>query len=67
MDLPFSAWRRPGQLDVHWRPYFRRCGYCQIPYKVIGKAETFHEDVKFIGRLAKADFKPIGTIFEDLS
>ena len=50
-----------------FKTFFRRCGYCDIPYKVIGKAETFGEDVKFIGRLAKADFKPIGTIFEDLS
>ena len=46
-------------LDVHWKPFISRCGYCNIPYKVIAKAETFAEDQKFIGRLANIDFKPI--------
>ena len=55
-----KARRRSGSMDIHWKPFFRRCGYCDIPYKVIGKAETFGEDVKFLGRLAKINFQPIG-------
>ena len=47
-------------LDVHWKPFISRCGYCDIPYKVIAKAENFAEDQKFIGKLANIDFKPFG-------
>ena len=47
-------------LDVHWKPFISRCGYCDIPYKVIAKAENFAEDQKFIGKLANIDFKPLG-------
>ena len=44
-------------VNVHWRTYISRCGFCNIPYKVISKAETFAEDLKFIGKLANFDFK----------
>ena len=48
-------------LDPHWKPFISsRCGYCDIPYKVIAKAENFAEDQKFIGKLANIDFKPLG-------
>ena len=47
-------------LNVHWQPFISRCGYCDIPYKVIAKAENFAEDQKFIGKLANIDFKPFG-------
>ena len=47
-------------LDIHWKPFISRCGYCDIPYKVIAKAENFAEDQKFIGKLANIDFKPVG-------
>ena len=49
-------------LNRHWRPFISRCGYCDIPYKVIAKAENFEEDRKFIGKLANVYFKPIGNI-----
>lgn len=39
---PFCA------IDVHWRPQYMRCLYCDIPYDVVGKVETFTEDVRFI-------------------
>ena len=35
-------------IDVHWRPYNARCMYCDIPYNVIGRVESFDEDVKYI-------------------
>lgn len=47
-------------LDKHWKPFISRCGYCDIPYKVIAKAENFAEDQKFIGKLANIEIKPIG-------
>jgi len=34
--------------DLHWRPQYMRCQYCDIHYDVIGKMETFGEDVKYI-------------------
>ena len=48
-------------FDKHWKPFISRCGYCDIPYKVIAKAENFAEDQKFIGKLSSIDFKPIAT------
>ena len=47
-------------LNIHWKPFINRCGYCDIPYKVIAKAEDFAEDQIFIGKLANIDFKPLG-------
>jgi len=35
-------------IDVHWRPFNARCLYCDIPYNVIGRVETFEEDVQYI-------------------
>ena len=33
---------------MHWRPFYKRCGYCSTPFDVIGKMETFNEDIKYI-------------------
>ena len=54
-------------LDVHWKPFISRCGYCDIPYKVIAKAENFAEDQKFIGKLANIDFEPFGRYIHTLT
>jgi len=40
------------ELDGHWLPYISRCAFCDIPYTVIAKTETFKEDQLFIGELA---------------
>ena len=34
------------QVDVHWRPYYQRCAYCDITYSFIGRMESFNEDVE---------------------
>ena len=34
--------------DVHVRPYYARCAFCDILYEVIGKVETFEEDWRYI-------------------
>ena len=36
------------RLSMHWKPYSEHCHFCQIPYKVVGRTETFAEDVKYI-------------------
>jgi len=40
------------KLDKHWKPFISRCAFCDIPYRVIAKAETFEEDQLYIGQLA---------------
>ena len=44
------------KLDKHWKPFISRCGYCDVPYQVIGRAETFEQDQRGIGRLARVSF-----------
>ena len=34
--------------NIHWRPQSAGCPYCHINYQVIGKVETFADDVKYI-------------------
>ena len=36
------------RIDGHWRPFICNCLYCDIPYHVIGRMETFEEDVRYI-------------------
>jgi len=43
-------------VNVHCLPFISRCGYCDIPFKIIAKAESFSTDRKFIGRLANVNF-----------
>ncbi len=35
-------------MDVHWKPFYGRCAYCDVPYHAIGKVETFDEDLLFV-------------------
>ena len=35
-------------INIHWRPYNARCSYCDIPYNVIGRLETFEEDLRYL-------------------
>ncbi len=37
-------------LDVHWRPQYARCGFCQLRYDFIGRVEQFDEDVSYVFR-----------------
>ena len=39
----------PGAMnDVHIQPYWKRCDFCRVHYDVIGKTETFQDDMKYI-------------------
>ena len=40
----------------HWKPYIAKCGYCDFPFKIIAKKETFKQDQRFIGKLAGIQF-----------
>ena len=35
-------------INEHWRPLSSKCSFCDIPYDVVGRLETFNEDVKYI-------------------
>ena len=41
-------------------PSIRRCGYCDVPYRVIARAETVQEDQQYIGHMANVEFQKIG-------
>ena len=47
-------------MNVHWKPFISRCGYCDIAYNIIVKAETIAEDQKYLGLMANIEFKKIG-------
>ena len=36
------------EYNDHWLPYWLHCHMCEMEYDVIGKMETWNEDVKFI-------------------
>ena len=36
------------KVNIHWMPFIDRCYHCDIPYSVIGRIETFQEDVTYI-------------------
>ena len=35
-------------INIHWKSFASECSYCNIKYDVIGRMETFDEDVKYI-------------------
>lgn len=35
-------------VNIHWKPLSSKCSYCNVPYSVIGRLETFEEDTKYI-------------------
>jgi len=49
------------RIDKHWRPFISRCGYCDLPYRVIAKAENFQDDQRFIGDLAGVQLDKVET------
>ena len=42
-----------------------RCGYCQVDYDVIGKQETFEEDLRFVLRSTGTE-RPLGPGWEEV-
>ena len=50
-------------LNMHWRPYISRCGYCDVHYTAIARAETLAEDMQFMGMMANVSFSNNGEIY----
>ena len=40
--------RNEGRVNGHWLPMTLKCWYCDAHYDVVGRMETFSEDVKYI-------------------
>ena len=38
----------PWKINGHWTPMSMRCFYCDVRYDVIGRMETFSDDLKYI-------------------
>ena len=36
------------RINPHWRPFTFKCNYCDINYDVIGRMETWNEDLNYI-------------------
>merc|ERR1712156_328201 len=36
-----SPGRRPCRLNIHWRPFVSRCGFCTTPYKTSGTSVSW--------------------------
>ena len=56
-------------VDAHWRPFYARCAYCDVDYDVIGKMESFEEDVRFenIKRSTNSGANPTKLCFNSFS
>ena len=48
VDLILNKYKNVKISNVHWNPISDHCDYCDIEYDVIGRMETFSEDVKYI-------------------
>ena len=46
-------------LDKHWLPFITKCGYCTVPYTVIGRLETMEDDLQYIGQMAGVGLKKV--------
>ncbi|XP_042220645.1 carbohydrate sulfotransferase 11-like isoform X2 [Homarus americanus] len=49
-----------GNIDIHWRPIYDRCAFCDIHYKVIAKMETFDKDERYLSQLVGLPLLPMG-------
>ena len=43
-------------LNSHWLPYFFNCGYCDVPYTVVGRLENMEQDLAYIQQMAGFTF-----------
>ena len=50
VDLILNKYKSIKIPNVHWNPISDACKYCDIEYDVIGRMETFSDDVRYIIR-----------------
>ena len=36
------------KINQHWRPYLSKCSYCDVNYDVIGRLESWNDDLDYI-------------------
>lgn len=48
VEFILNGYKNHKVFNVHWNPYSGNCNYCSIQFDVIGRMETFNEDVKYI-------------------
>ena len=36
------------KINEHWRPYLSKCSYCDVNYDLIGRMETWNDDLNYI-------------------
>ena len=48
IDLVLKGYNGKKVTNTHWNPITPTCRYCDVEYDVIGKMETFREDLKYI-------------------
>ena len=56
------------KLNPHWRPFYRsHCHYCDLYYQVIGKLETWSQDIHYAVKVKNDDFYIYIDIYIDIS
>ena len=48
VDLILNKYKSIKISNIHWNPISDACKYCDIEYDVIGRMETFSDDVRYI-------------------
>ena len=48
IDLVLNGYKGEKVSNGHWNPITPRCRYCDVEYDVIGRMETFDEDLRYI-------------------
>jgi len=54
------------KLNPHYLPYSSRCDYCNIPYSIIGKMETWDDDIRHVMQQAGVNVKETGVNVKQL-
>ncbi|XP_013416163.2 carbohydrate sulfotransferase 11 [Lingula anatina] len=45
-----GSWKVDSYVDIHWLPISEQCFPCQVRYDIIGKLETFDEDLDQVAK-----------------
>ena len=43
-----NEWKTRNNTNEHWSPYYMHCDYCEIKYDIIGRTESFEDDLAYI-------------------
>ena len=51
IDVIIAKHELNDNLDVHFRPFHQICDFCHVDFDIIGKLETFDEDIEAVSGL----------------